>query len=60
MQRRKVPRWILRLALESLPLDPSSPAPGFADYLTIIAIELGYDVSNVTTLDERFVQLELS
>ena len=54
-QRRKVPRWILRFALHSLPLDPSSPAPGFADCLTIIAIELGCDVSNITTLDERCV-----
>ena len=55
MQRRKVPRSILRFALHSLPLDPSSPAPGFADCLTIIAIELGCDVSNLTTLDERCV-----
>ena len=56
MQRRKVPRWILRFALHSLSLDPPPPASVVADCLTIIAIDLDYDVSNVTTSGQRCVQ----
>ncbi|KAF9780413.1 hypothetical protein BJ322DRAFT_291827 [Thelephora terrestris] len=56
-QRRRVPRWILRFALHSLSLDPPSTASVVADSLTIVAIELDCDVSNITTLDERCVQI---
>ena len=55
--RRKVPRWILRFALRSLSLDPPSPAPVIADCLTIIAIDLDCDVSNITIPGERCVKI---
>ena len=53
---RKVPRWVLCFALESLPLDPLSPPSVAANCLRIIAIDLGCDVSSVTTVNERCVQ----
>lgn len=52
-KRKKVPRWILRFALNSLPLDPPPPPSVVSDSLKIIAIDLDCDVSNITTLDER-------
>lgn len=55
---RKVPRWILRFALQSLSLDPRSPTSVVADCLTIIAIDLDCDVSNVTTSNERCVLIQ--
>jgi hypothetical protein len=57
-QHQKVPRWILRFALHSFALDPL-PAPIVADCLSIIAIDLGCDVSSIgaTTLDERCVHI---
>ena len=55
MQRRKVPRWILRFALHSLSLNPPSPESVVADCLTIVAIDLGCDVSDIATSDERCV-----
>ena len=56
-QRRKVPRWILLFALDSLSLNPLPPTSVVADCLSIIAIDLGCDVSDTgpTTLDERCV-----
>ncbi|KAF9780437.1 hypothetical protein BJ322DRAFT_1082849 [Thelephora terrestris] len=59
-QRRvcsKVPRWILRFALHSLFLDFPPPAPIVASCLAIAAIDLGCDVSNITTSAES-TQLE--
>ena len=53
--RRKVPRWILRFALQSLSLDPPSPTPVVSDCLTIIAIDLDCDVSSTEALDPRCV-----
>ena len=53
----RVPRWILRSALYLLSLGPLSPASVVADCLTIIAIELGCDVSNAATFDERCVHI---
>ena len=55
--RRKVPRRILHFALRSLSLDPLPPAPVVADCLSIIAIDLGCDVSNTgtATLNEQCV-----
>ena len=55
MQRKKVPRWILRFALHSLSLD-SPPTSVVADCLTIVAIDLDCDVSNITALEERYAQ----
>ena len=56
-QHWKVPCWILRFALHSLSLDPPTPAPVVADCLTVVAIDLGCDVSTIATLDERWVQI---
>ena len=55
--RTKVPRLILRFALYSLSQDPPPPTLVIADCLSIIAIDLGCDVSNTgaATLDERCV-----
>jgi len=52
-----VPGWILRFAFHILPLDPPPPTSVVADCLSIIAIDLGCDVSNAgpTILsDERY------
>jgi hypothetical protein len=54
-QDRKVPRWILRFVLDSLSRDPPSPASVVSSCLLIIAIDLGCDVSNTITFDERYV-----
>ena len=56
-QHRKVPRWTLRFAFHSLSLDPLPPTPIIDDCLSIIAIDLGCDVSNTgaASLDERCV-----
>ena len=56
-RRRKVPRWTLRFALESLSLDPPPPPPVVADCLKIVAIDLGLDVSNFKAVDERCVRI---
>ena len=45
-QRRKVPRSALRFAFRSMSLDPLPPLPVIAECLSIIAIDLGCDVSN--------------
>ena len=54
-QRTKVPRLILRFALYSLSQDPLPPTPIIANCLSIVAIDLGCDVSytGAMTLDER-------
>ena len=57
MEKRKVPRWILRFALHSLSLDPLPPASVVANSLMIIAIDLGLYVLNVLTLDERYAKI---
>jgi hypothetical protein len=51
----KVPRWILRFALHSLSQDPLPPDAVVVDCLSVVAIDLGIDVSDVgfTTSDER-------
>ena len=56
-QHQKVPRWILRFALRSLSLDP--PPPVVVDCLSIIATDLGCDISNIgpITSDERCVHI---
>ena len=56
-QQTKVPRLTLRFALLSLSLYPLPPTSVIADCLSIIAIDLGCDVSDTgtTTSDERWV-----
>ena len=58
-RRQKIPRWILRFALHSLSLDSIPPTSAIADCLSIIAIDLGCEVSNTgfTMLDERCVHI---
>jgi hypothetical protein len=53
---RRVPGWTLHFAFDSLSLDPPPPPSVVADCLKIIAIDLGCDLSNITTPDERCVQ----
>ena len=52
---RKVPRWILRFVIYLLSLDPLPAAPIIADCLTIIAIDLGCDISEIRISHERCV-----
>ena len=58
-QHRKVPRWTLRFTLHSLSLDPLPPTSVVADCLSIIAIDLGCNMSNTgaANLDERCVHI---
>jgi hypothetical protein len=55
--QKKVPRWILCFALHSLSLDPLPPPSVIIGCLSIIAIDLGCDISGDKTmpLDERYV-----
>jgi hypothetical protein len=56
---QKAPRRFLRFALDSLSQDPLAPTSVVADCLSIIAIDLGCDVSKTgfTTSDERCVRI---
>ena len=56
---KKVPGWILRFALHSISSDPSPSTPVIADCLSIIAIDLGCDISSAVTKipDERYVHI---
>ena len=56
-QGEKVPSRILRSVLYFLSLGSISPASVVADCLTIVAIDLGCDVSDVANLDERCVEI---
>jgi len=58
-RRQKIPRWTLRFVLHSLSLDPTPPTSAIADCLSIIAIDLGCEVSTTgfTMLDERCVPI---
>ena len=56
-QRAKVPRWILRFALHRLSQDPLPPTSIVINCLSIIAVDLGCAVSNMTTLEERCVHV---
>ena len=56
-QPRKVPRWILRSTLYFLSLGPLSSPSVVADCLTIVAIDLDCEVSNVAIPDERYAQI---
>jgi hypothetical protein len=54
---RKVPRWLVRFALRFLSQDPPPPTSVVVDCLTIIATELGCDVSDANRVvsDEKYV-----
>ena len=56
-QHQNVPEWTLHFSFRSLSLDPLPPPHVIADCLSIIAIDLGCDISNTgaATLDERCV-----
>ena len=56
--RGKVPRWILRFAIDSLSRDPPPPTSVILDCLAIIAADLRCNVSSArtTALDKRYVQ----
>jgi len=58
-QQLKVPRLILRFALHSLSQDPPPPISVIADCLSIIAIDLGCDISDTGAMvsDERYVRI---
>ena len=56
-RRRKVPRWMLRSALHFLSLGSLPPASVVADYLAIVAIDMGCDISDSTSLNERCVHI---
>ena len=55
---KKVPRWLLDFALHSLSQDPSPPTPVTFSSLSIIAIDLGCDVSKTTTFDNGYVLID--
>jgi len=52
---RKVPGWILHFAFHSLSMDPPPSTPVVVNCLSVIAIDLGCDVSTIGTTDERYV-----
>jgi len=55
--RTKVPRWVLRFSLHSLLWRLEPPASVIANCLTIVAIDLGCDVSerDIRSPDKRYV-----
>ena len=55
-RRKKVPRWILRFVLHTLSLDSIPSTSIIVDCLSIIAIGLDCDISDIRgmTLDERY------
>ena len=58
-QHQKVPRWAIRFAFHSLSLYPLPPTPIIANCLSIIAIDLGCDVSSARaiTSDQQYVHI---
>ena len=56
-RHKKVPRRTLHFAFRSLSLDPPPPASVIASCLSIIAIDLGCDVSNIRFMDQRCVHI---
>ena len=56
-QRKKVPRWALRSACHLLSLGSVSPPSTIADCLTVIAIDIGCNVSEVKASNERCVRV---
>ena len=58
MEKKKIPRWILRFALFSLSLDPSPTTSVVAHCLTIVATDLDCDISTISDLNARYVQFK--
>ena len=58
-QGQNVPPGILCFAFHSLFLDPLPPASVTTNCLKVIAIDLGCDISDIETLDKRYVHLIL-
>ena len=56
-RHKKVPRWTLHFAFDSLSLDPPSPPSVVADCLKIIAVELDCNIPTLTISDRRCVQI---
>ena len=54
-REREVSEWILTFAFDSLSLAPLPPISIVADCFKIVAIDLGCDVSDVVTSDEKYV-----
>lgn len=54
-REQEVPKWFLDFAFDSLSLDPLPPTPVVTECLKIIAINLGCNVSDIGTLDERYI-----
>ena len=54
---RKVPRWLLRFAFHSLSQNPQPPTSVIINCLSIIAIDMGCNLANTTTLHERCVYI---
>lgn len=52
-----VSNWILNFTSNSLSLNPLPPASVVVDCLKIIAIHLGCDISDIATLDNRYICL---
>jgi hypothetical protein len=57
--RKKVPRWILSFAMQSLLRNPHLPASAAVDCLSIVAIDLGCNIPNSGTMtsDGRYAHL---
>lgn len=51
--RKKVPRWILGFAMQSLLRNPHLPTSATVDCLSILAIDLGCNISNPETTNLR-------
>ena len=53
----KVPRWLLRFTLHFLAQSPLPPTSVVINCLSIVALDLGYDSSNIVISDERCVHI---
>ena len=58
MEKKKIPRWILRFALFSLSLDPPSPPSVVSHCLTMVATDLDCDISTISNLSVRYVRFQ--
>ena len=54
-QYKKVPRWLLQFALQSLSQSPLPPTSVVVNCLSIITIDMGCDFTTTITSDERCV-----
>ena len=58
-RHREVSHRFLRFVVHSLSVDPLPPVSVVADCLKIIAIDLGCDLSNITTSGDRYIRPNL-